>query len=92
MDWQRFTPGFWMQNYPTDEAWDEALNVALDTHGITSVGYATATVGPFKVWVANYPYAFGRMDGHGCLPKVATRKRLKRMIGDKLIEKARSFQ
>jgi len=81
MDLLRLLPPFWYQGRETSESWDRALNKALDI-GITSVGPHEAIVGPFTVWIANYPYAFGfnRADALELLPKVRTRIRLRRAI------------
>lgn len=79
MDFYRLLPRFWAQNRPTSLAWDEALNRALDL-GISCLGSHTANIGPFEVWVANYPYSFG-YDTHNSLnelPTVRTRLRLRR--------------
>lgn len=82
MDLYRLLPGYWAQNYPTDDCWDAALNIALDKFGITAIDYLTVSVGPFEVWGSNYPYAFGydRADGLQRLPRVKTRMRLRRML------------
>lgn len=77
MDWYRLLPGFWAQNRKTSLSWDKALNRALDL-GVTNVGAHEAQVGPFTVWVSNYPYGFGynREDPLELLPSVKTRIRL----------------
>lgn len=80
MDWQRFIPGFWSQNATTSLEWDKALNAALDEHGVTYADRHHARIGGFYVWVANWPYAYGSLDGCDALPKVATRKRLRKAI------------
>jgi hypothetical protein len=81
-DWWRLAPSFWIQNHRTDPAWDAALNRALDLFGVGDVGSHRVTVGPFKVWIANYPYAYGSLDTvrDGGLPRADTRRRLRRMI------------
>jgi hypothetical protein len=82
MDLGRLRPGFWFQNKPTSAVWDWALNHALDTFGVREVDAHTAAVGPFTVWISNWPYAFGydRADALELLPKVATRIRLANMV------------
>lgn len=82
MDWLRLWPRFWIQNKKTFLPWDRALNRALDTHLITQVGAHTCQVGPFEVWISNYPYAFGynRADALEQLPRCRTRMRLRRAI------------
>lgn len=64
--------------YPYSEDWDRALNEALDKYPITDIGTHTCQIGPYTVWVANYPYASGRLYNPNLerLPKRSTRKRL----------------
>lgn len=70
---------------PYDECWDIALNAALDNFPIKA-GKHTAKIGPFEVWVCNYPYAYGNRCQTGYpesgLPSLKTRARLYRMIKD----------
>jgi hypothetical protein len=82
MDWQRLIPGFWLQNYKTDLDWDRALNKALDADNINVVSSCTVMVNGIPVWIENWPYAYGSLYSSGCnfLPKVATRKRLRKAI------------
>ncbi len=81
MDWYRLIPGFWSQQKKTFKAWDVALNRALD-EGVTHVGPHEAKVGPFTVWISNWPYSFGynRDDALEQLPFVKTRMRLRRAV------------
>lgn len=81
MDLLRLLPPFWSQLRPTSPAWDQALNRALDL-GVTFVGPHDAQVGPFTVWISNYPYGFGynRGDALESMPRVRTRIRLRRAI------------
>lgn len=81
-DWGRWRSGFWYQNYETSDQWDEVLNIALDRFGITGLDTHTVNVGPFEVWVANWPSAFGynRNAYPEVLPRVATRIRLRDMV------------
>jgi len=80
-DWWRLVPVYWFQNEPTDRVWDAVLNHALD-HFQPVPGYMTAEVGPFTVWCANWPYAFGsRYNPQNTgLPMVRTRRRLRAML------------
>jgi hypothetical protein len=80
-DFIRLLPAFWFQNRKTSFAWDKALNRALDL-GVSYVGAHTATVGPFEVWVSNYPYAFGynTADALESVPRCSTRIRLRKAI------------
>lgn len=82
-DWYRLLPKFWMQNEPTDRLWDAILNKALDEFGYNRRSDCTGTVGPFTVWVSNYPYSTGwAYEGIGprkALPMCRTRIRLRRL-------------
>lgn len=82
MDWYRLLPTYWLQHTDTCEAWDAILNNALDHGPVEYNGGHTAVVSGLKVWVSNWPYAFGSPYRRGPepLPKVATRKRLKKAI------------
>ena len=81
MDWQRFIPGYWYQNGPTCPVWDAVVNKALEQYGVTEADQHSCRIGPLTVWVANWPYAYGK-DYSGSfpsnyLPKVATRKKIR---------------
>lgn len=82
MDILRLLPKFWLRGRPTSKAWDEVLNYALDHQGVLNVTRHEAIVGPFAVWISNYPFAFGynRDDALEMLPRVRTQMRLRRAI------------
>ena len=82
MDWYRLLPLYWMQNTATCKAWDAILNDALDQGPVKYRGGHTANIDGLTVWVSNWPYAYGSpyQGGPEPLPKVATRKRLKKAI------------
>lgn len=83
VDWWKFVPGFWMQNDATNRVWDAALNEALDVFGVSNVDRHTCQVGPFQVWIENWPYAYGnKHPGDTGLPMVRTRRRLRRMVAE----------
>lgn len=89
MDWQRLLlPRYWLQNESTDYAWDETLNHILDQAKNVEVEDRVVTIDGVSIWVSNYPYSYGdthsrlfskKMPKTG-LPKVATRKRLRRFV------------
>lgn len=95
IDWLRLFPLYWFQNYPTCEKWDLVLNEALDVFEPLPIGNSglTTEVGPFTVWTGNWPYAYGGNYAYGgshssrrisnILPKVSTRRRLRRMIRER---------
>jgi len=82
-DWYRlFRPWFWIQNDPTNWAWDAALRQALKTQEITAVGPYTCRIGQTEVWIASYPFAYGhpyqpRDEG---LPSASTRALLRKKV------------
>ena len=90
-DWQRFIPGYMWQNYPTSLDWDAALNHLLDTIGVTEVSVHTCNIGKTVIWTSNWPYAYGSIYGPAkleVLPKVATRKRLRKAVINHVIASA----
>lgn len=79
-DWWRLLPIYWSQNYPTDRVWDAILCQAIDLFGVTVEDQFTCKVGPFTVWIENWPYAYGyswRLQGSRVLPMVRTRRKLR---------------
>jgi hypothetical protein len=90
MDWYRLLPRYWFQDAPTSLEWDAALNEAIEAGDLEVVDDYEAKVGPYSVWLGNYPYGYGNMyKGPGDLPKVATRKRLKKALLTAAIAKAK---
>lgn len=93
-DWQRLlAPKAWIQLGPTDWEWDAALNMALDNHSLGKRSFGYQEVGPFMVWINNYPYGYGnRVSGASDLtglPSYKTRKRLKSEMGKTLLSQAK---
>lgn len=83
-DWQRLWPKYWLQHGPTNYEWDAILNQLLDKHE-PKVSHLTVYLGKVEVWIGNWPYAYGAPYHNGLremVPTVATRKRLKSIIGD----------
>lgn len=84
VDWRRLQPKYWHQNYPTDRAWDAILNRLLDEHIPVSLGQHYCQVGPVKVWVENWPYAYARPEhpplNNSAVPMVRTRLRLRKAL------------
>ena len=85
IDWYRLLPRFWYQLYPTNRSWDAALTTALNIFGVENPDTHTCRVGPFEVWIANYPYAYGKNYNTSSddLPMARTRRRLRRMVEEK---------
>lgn len=85
---------FWFREksglYPYSEEWDKALNDALDKWPITDIGDYTCKIGPYKVWLGNFPYAYGRLYSPNLerIPKRSTRQRLFQAIVAAAIEQA----
>lgn len=83
-DFYRLLPPYWLQNDPTSKEWDAALNKALDSGQIKKLSSHTVDVGPYTVWIENWPYGYGRPRPNGvmvnAMPTVKTRKRLRKAI------------
>lgn len=83
IDWLKFLPKYWLNNYPTDWEWDHALNALLDAYEPVWDGDYCVMIGKVRVWASNYPNAFGYpySPEWRVLPSIATRNRLKKAIG-----------
>lgn len=90
IDWWRLLPCYWAQNYPTVRLWDDALNALLAKGPVTEVGEHTCRVAGVKVWISNWPYAFGRPVNCEYLPMVSTRRRLRKIVWAAQIERAKA--
>lgn len=77
-------PSFWLQNQATCWSWDgEIYRFLADPDEIVlRVGKYHAKVGPYYLWVANYPYASGYRvdDANELLPSPITRKLLQEKV------------
>lgn len=93
MDWYRLLPKYWLQIEPTCGRWDKILNDALDTGSVKIIDNYTAKVGGLQVWIESWPYGYGApYEGFSrkqMIPKVATRKRLRRAV-DGILESERN--
>ena len=52
-----FYPIFWGMNDPYDAYWDKQFNQTLDEYHFTEIGDYTAKLGPYEIWISNYPYS-----------------------------------
>ena len=86
MDWGRLLPGYWLQNFPTNLVWDEFVSKAIDEDRVKAISQHYAAIGGMRVWIENYPYAYGRPVGvaglSNILPTVKTRKKLRAALMD----------
>lgn len=85
IDWHRIiTPGAWFQLGKVDWEYDAEMNAALDEFGLTDVSEYYCNIGAQRVWIQNYPYAYGRPEGETgqgyTLPSLKTRRRLRDMV------------
>jgi len=87
-----FNPAIWFLNYPVSKKWDKLLNEVLDSPNlhIKQEGPYTVSINGLKVWVSNYPYAYGTPYLIHASPRRTTILKLKKMM-DKL-EKSRKDQ
>ena len=76
--------------YPYSEEWDKALNEALDDWSVTNVDRYTCWVGPYEVWISNFPHAYGTLYRPELkrLPKRSTRQRLFEAVATAAIHQA----
>lgn len=80
-------PRWWMMLNPYSKEWDYTLNKLMDKYDCTYEGINEGRDEPFEVtlgdthiWICNYPYSFGHVDGYGVRPGRLTILRLKRKI------------
>lgn len=68
-------PLAWVQNYPTDWAYDDLVNALLDEHGVTRIDKYEAKIGPLHIWTGNYPHAYAHpYSGPEILPSASRRR------------------
>lgn len=84
IDWGRLLPQFWFQSEPTHMGCDGILNALLDEYGVSAADEYTAKIGPIEVWIANYPYSYGKsyVPEAYVLPTTKTRRRLRKMVNE----------
>ncbi|WP_290494454.1 hypothetical protein [Hyphomonas sp. UBA4494] len=84
-----FDPRFWMRTHNVDDDWDRTLAAALylvehNAKTIEDVTDYSATVAGMKLWVGNWPHAFGSLyhvpNGMQVLPRRKTAIRLREHI------------
>jgi hypothetical protein len=92
IDWYRFIPKYWFQNYKVSWKWDSTLNDILDNAEEVVFSYHTTTIDGVEIWTENWPYAYGHPYNRGpvnFLPSVKTRLRLKKFVEDKQVERSK---
>lgn len=94
IDWGRLVPGYWIQLHRTVAEWDAFLAGAIATGEITEINKHTCKVGGVRVWIANWPHAYGHPYDAGfpedMLPTVRTRKMLRRAVLQAAFKQAES--
>src|SRR5699024_2881316 len=82
-----FKPKFWRMEYPYSRQGDIKLNEMLDKeNNVRVINKFRAVVGGIKVWIANYPYAYGTPDLFEIRPSRATIERLQEEVIRAVIE------
>ena len=84
-----FDPKSWLRQGKVSHSYDDALNDAMDKQGVIKiVNQHHGQIGNIKVWIANYPYAYGFPAVQSLppytLPRRATAKRIRRLILERL--------
>ncbi|MEW9855882.1 hypothetical protein [Novosphingobium sp. M1R2S20] len=92
IDWYRLLPTYSTQNSPTCEKWDRLLNDLLDMEDPVMINGNRCTICGFEVWTGNWPYAYGSLGWPPApLPRVATRKRLRKALGERKYPEVEAF-
>lgn len=76
-------PAFWSQCGPTCDEYSAAMEEQIDARApITRLTECTVDLNGVRLWVANYPYAYGRMsdDPLERLPTARVRKKLRKFV------------
>lgn len=82
-------PRFWFRNYSFNADWDRRLNEILDSPEFENMDNYWAEINGVKIWIANYPYAYGQLGGTEVMPSRETVERLhKAVIKHRLTPKA----
>lgn len=72
---------WWLSNSPTHYGYDAWLREQLaKPNPISKRAEHTVEISGYKIWISNYPYAFGGIYGRG--PQVLPRKRTRKMLYD----------
>lgn len=81
-----FDPKFWIANEAVSHEWSQALDVVLESviAGNTPIRVRTShhvVIGNCApIWISNYPYAYGSIEGGAGLPTRLVRKKLAAVI------------
>ena len=82
-----FKPKFWRMEYPYSRQWDDKLNEMLDKeNNVRVINEFRADVGGIKVWIGNYPYAYGNPELVDIRPSRATIERLHKAVIKSVLE------
>ena len=82
-----FDPRFWLRNERVSREWGELLEAQLDVSDISALGPLYANIGGVKVWIENWPYAYGSRAHSSCLPPRRTAIRLRKAVDSALLSK-----
>lgn len=69
-----FTPDCWIRNEATDKKVDKLINKLLNEHEIEYNGSCVGSIAGIKIWLANYPYAFGSLYDYEKIYGLPSRK------------------
>lgn len=88
-------PNAWSMNMPLNWDWDEYVNTMLDLGVVTDDDGYTAQCGHTRIWVSNWPYAYGYLytvDTGRDLPQVRTTYRTARRLRAELKEREKGSE
>lgn len=75
-----FRPIWWLRNNKTSRILDIWMNDALDNPTFSEKSDLTIMLNKKRVWIGNYPYAYGSVAGLKRLPSRKTALRLENSI------------
>jgi len=76
-----FTPSIWFRINGVSKGLDRWMVEALDNPVFSEVSRYTCKLNGKRIWIANYPYAFGSLDSAaGLLPRRGTALALRRAL------------
>lgn len=56
-------PNYWIQNYPTCDKYSDEIENLIDSGAeVEVIDRFTAKIDGRKLWIENYPYAYGREE------------------------------
>lgn len=84
-----FDPRFWIRNHEVSDKWSDKLEQLMQSGAPVEIyDDYLVKLGGFKIWIRNWPYAFGSQYKYsfGPLPRRKTAIRLRKYIQDYCVD------